>query len=84
MVTDLMEGDGTMREGHLIMDHVQVENCSQKDTLKSAIRFDGAFGSSKTSSSITNCAVHNGLARGLIIDGSNNIKVHNSHFVGWY
>ena len=83
MATDLMEGDGTMREGYLIMDNVQVYNCSQKDTFKSAIRFDGAYGSSNTSSSITNCAVHNGLDWGLSILGSRNIKVHNSHFVGW-
>lgn len=33
MATDYMEGDGTMREGYLVMDNVQVYNCSQKDTF---------------------------------------------------
>ena len=48
--------DGTfMRAGSTIFDNVEIFNCSQYDTLKAALRFDGAkLGvSSITSSTIS-------------------------------
>ena len=83
MAFDMMVSLDEVREGFIIMDNVQVYNCSQKDTYKSSIRFEGAFGSSNTASKITNCAVHNGLDWGLSILNAANIEVKDSHFVGY-
>ncbi len=83
MAFDMMVSLDEVREGFIIMDNVQVYNCSQKDTYKASIRFEGAFGSEKTASKITNCAVHNGLDWGLSILNSRNIEVKDSHFVGY-
>ena len=44
LVTDLFEADGTWRKGSIIMDSVQVYNCSQQDTYHSSVRFEGALG----------------------------------------
>ena len=44
------------------MDSVEIYNCSQFDTFNAALRFDGSwFGNS----SITNCAIHEGLGWGV-------------------
>ena len=80
---DFFETLELTREGHIIFDNVQVYNCSQKDTFKASIRFDQAYGSANTTSKITNSAIHNGLDWGLSIDGSRNIEVKDSHFVGF-
>ena len=44
LVSDYFETDGTWRKGSLIMDNVQVYNCSQLDTFHAAIRFEGGIG----------------------------------------
>mmetsp|Transcript_470 Transcript_470/g.741 ORF Transcript_470/g.741 Transcript_470/m.741 type:complete len:170 (-) Transcript_470:2127-2636(-) len=54
-------------EGYVIMDNVEVENCSQKDKGNAAIRFESALGSSTTYSKISNSAVHEGDDWGLSI-----------------
>jgi hypothetical protein len=40
VTSDIVEPDLTMRYGQLILDNVEVYNCSQIDTYKSAIRFE--------------------------------------------
>jgi len=42
VVSDSLELDGTFREGQLIMDNVELYNCSQRNTHKAAIRFERA------------------------------------------
>jgi len=64
LVTDICESDGEVREGSLVMDHVQVYNCSQRDTPNSAIRFEQAVGGS---SRISNSAIHHGQDRAMTI-----------------
>lgn len=54
LATDMFESDGTWRKGTIIMDNVQVYNCSQKDTYYSAVRFEGASGNSR----VSNSAIH--------------------------
>ena len=83
LATDMFEMTGEMREGSLIMDNVQVYNCSQKDTYRASIRFDGAIGSSNTTSIISNSTIHGGEDWGLSIISSNNIEIHNNAFVGF-
>jgi hypothetical protein len=48
--------------GNTIMDSVEIYNCSQNNTLRAAVRFDGNSGSY---SSITNSSIHDGAAWGL-------------------
>lgn len=79
MATDIFEFDGTWRKGQIHFDHVQVYNCSQRDTFKAAIRFEGATGGSSV---IKNSVVHNSLAWSISILKSNNVKLLNSAFVG--
>jgi hypothetical protein len=57
--SDIVEPDLTMRYGQLILDNVEVYNCSQIDTYKSAIRFESA---ETETSSVTNCSLHNGYS----------------------
>ena len=80
MVTDMFESDGTWRKGSLIMDNVQVYNCSQKDSYHSAVRFEGASGGY---SRVSNSAVHNGLDWAVLILSSNNIELIGNTFVGF-
>ena len=39
---DFVEGDGTYRSGHTLLDNVEIHNCSQYDTLKAALRFESS------------------------------------------
>ena len=80
MATDLFEADGTWRKGQIIMDNVQVYNCSQKDTYKAALRFEGTLGGH---SRVSNCAVHNGLDWGVSLENANNVELINNTFVGY-
>ncbi len=41
MVSDNVEDTGVKRSGQLIFDNVEIYNCSQRNTFKSAIRFEG-------------------------------------------
>ena len=59
------------------MDNVEVYNCSQYDTLKAALRFDGA---NNNFSSITNSSVYLGWGMGVSITGSSNIFIQNTNF----
>ena len=83
LVTDFFEADGTMREGYMIADNVEFTYLSQKDVGRGAMRWEGAVGSENTVSTITNCAIHDGLDWGLSIKDSNNIEIKDTVFAGW-
>jgi len=46
-----------LRSGQLILDQVELYNCSQRNTLKAAIRFEG---SNTKEQLISNTVVHEG------------------------
>lgn len=77
--TDMFESNGAWRKGQIIFDHVEVENCSQRNTFKAAIRFEGAMGGYST---ITNSVVHNSLAWSISVMRSNNVHLESSSFIG--
>lgn len=79
LATDLFEIDGTWRKGQIIMDNVQMYNCSQKDTYRSGIRFEGATGYSR----VSNSTVHNGLDWAASILQASNIELLDNTFVGF-
>ena len=72
VTSDTIEFSGKVRYGHTIMDNVEIFNCSQIDTFKAALRFEGA---SQMWSSITNSAIHNGYAWGLNVKTSSHILI---------
>jgi len=74
---EFIDGEITYRYGQTFMDHVEIYNCSQWDTYKSALRFEGA---STKHSLISNSSVHNGLGWGLNIKTSANIVIKNTFF----
>jgi hypothetical protein len=62
----------------MILDNVEVSNCSQRNTFRAAVRFEAALtGPSK----IVGSSVHHSLAWSLYIDNSADIEVTNSSFV---
>jgi hypothetical protein len=77
VTSDTMEADLTFRTGQTILDHVEFYNCSQIDTMKAALRFEGASGSW---SSVTNSAFHNGHGWGLAISRSANLYLADNIF----
>lgn len=42
LTSDFVEGNGEIRSGLTLLDHVEVFNCSQYDTSKAALRFEGS------------------------------------------
>jgi len=59
------------RYGQMILDNVEIYNCSQKNLENAAIRFEQV---KRLPSSITNCAIHHGLGWGAKVTDSWNIK----------
>lgn len=57
------------------MHNVEIEGCSQRDTSRAALRFQGAV---QGRSEIINSTVHNGFGWGINIESSSNIIVANS------
>ena len=74
-----METDGSYRGGSMTLDNVEVRNCSQRDTYKAAIRFEGAIGGP---SMIRDSVVHGSLAWSLLVSSSSNVEVIDSSFIG--
>ena len=77
LVSDFFENDAEMthRTGSLNMDYVEVYKCGQKYTWKSAIRFENAR---KAGSSVTNSAIYDALAPGIMIKQSSKIHLANN------
>lgn len=77
---DTLEIYGTeiiQRQGTTVIDSVEIFNCSQIDTFKAALRFESA---SSLWSSVTNSAIHNGYAWGLMVKASANIHIEDNVF----
>lgn len=79
LVNDNLEWTGVQREGHLVLDNVEVFNCSQRNTFKSGIRFESA---SLSWSSITNSVVHGSHAWAFSAQYSANINIDSTAFIG--
>lgn len=82
LVSDLIEGENT-RNGYLILDGVEVDNCSQKDYSRGAIRFENALGKEGIASKITHSTIHDGNDWALMINRAKNIEVSHTTMVGW-
>ena len=77
---DLITEDFKFRYGQMILDNIEMYNCSQIDTFKASIRFESAV---TLYSSVTNSAIHNGLGWGANIKSSANIYLQNNIWFGF-
>jgi len=75
VTSSMIEPDLSYRHGQLVLDNVEVYNCSQADTAKAAVRFEGV---TDKASSITNSVIHNGLGWGVSITASANVVMRNN------
>lgn len=78
VVSSIIEPDLTYRHGQLLLDNVEVYNCSQANTAKAAVRFEGVTASPENASSITNSVIHNGLGWGVSITSAANVLMRNN------
>jgi hypothetical protein len=81
LVSDNLEFSGVQRHGRMILDSVEVYNCSQRNTFMSAIRFENQ---ALNSSSVTNSAVHGGWAWAFSAQQAQDLFIHNNAFIGAY
>lgn len=79
VVSDNFEESGVFREGELHLENVEIYNCSQRNTFKSAIRFEMV--NTKTQV-VRNTVVHGSRAWPLSAFYSSNILVEGSAFIG--
>lgn len=80
VVTDNYEYDWQkQREGNIVLDSVEVYNCSQRNTFRSGIRFEQA---TRRSQLIRDSSIWGSLAWGLSSQFSANILVENTHIIG--
>jgi len=79
LTADIMEMDGSFREGRTTLDSIEIQYGGQKDTRHAAIRFEGAL---TYSQSVKNSAIHEGP--GWMVNGlrSKNMKFDNNVFWG--
>lgn len=79
VVSDNYEYDwGIQRSGQIHFDYVEVYNCSQRDTYKSAIRFQMAETNPQV---INNTAIHGNLGWALSSQFSSHIHVDRTHMI---
>lgn len=75
VTSEYTEPSGTIRSGMTYMDSVEVYNCSQYDTEKAALRFEGV---TLGHSGISNSAIYQGLGWGIAIQSASNLLFKNN------
>lgn len=81
VTSDFEEGNKEVRAGETYFDNVEIHNCSQYDTYKAALRFEGAkLGKSK----ISNSAIHHGLGMAIDIEFSENVVIQSNNIFDFY
>lgn len=78
ITTDTIDADGTIALGSIVLENVEVRNCSQRDTQRAAIRFEDSFGSY---SRLRGVSVHSGLGFGIHITNAKNVEIYDSTVV---
>ena len=80
VTTDVLERIGIFRRGQTNIQSVEITNCSQRDTDRAAVRFDGSGG---RTSRVKDTAIHGGLGWGFNIYNSRNIEVEDVAVIGF-
>jgi hypothetical protein len=77
VTSDFTEANKEVRVGRTFIDNVEIYNCSQYDTWKAALRFQGTkFGYSR----VSNSSIYSGLGIGLEVMYAENIEIVNNNF----
>jgi hypothetical protein len=79
VVSDILDINGAAFNGQLVLDSVEIYNCSQKNTFKSAIRFEGAYTNWQ---SVTNSAIHGSLGWPFSTQSTSNILIDSTTMIG--
>lgn len=69
--------------GQLIMDNVEIYNCSQQDKQRAALRFEYSTKGFEKVSVVQNSVIHNGLSWGLSADSFSGLTVENTAVIGF-
>jgi predicted aconitase len=77
VTSDFVEITAVIRKGNTFMDNVEIYNCSQYDTNKAALRFQG---NGKSWSEVRNSAISNGWGIGAYFENSASVKLTNNVF----
>jgi parallel beta-helix repeat protein len=75
VTSDFIEANNEVRYGRTYLDSVEIYNCSQYDTYKAALRFQGNAGSW---SSVQYSVLHHGLGMGVDIEDAENVLFSNN------
>mmetsp|Transcript_21730 Transcript_21730/g.16040 ORF Transcript_21730/g.16040 Transcript_21730/m.16040 type:complete len:471 (+) Transcript_21730:751-2163(+) len=75
ITSDFVEADDKLRAGKTILDSVEIYNCSQYDTFKAALRFQG---NSYRYSEVRNSAIHHGHGLGIYMMMAENVLLENN------
>ena len=78
-MSNTMDMQGNIYKGRMIMENVEVRNCSQRGTGRAAIRFDQGTGYSR----IKGSSIHSGLGHGMSLTNFENVEILNSAIVGF-
>lgn len=70
LTADKLEVDLTLRSGTTILDSVEIFNCSQQDTYRAALRFEG---NSNSYSTVSNSAIHGGIGWAMNVQTGANL-----------
>ena len=77
LTSDFIEANLEARVGRTFIDNVEIYNCSQYDTWKAALRFQGSkLGYSR----VSNSAIYYGMGMGLEIMFAENVEIVNNNF----
>jgi len=82
VTSDTINTLGEMQSGLLEMSNVELHRCSQRDTYKASIRFEGSNNLKKQK--LINVVSHEGFGWGLYVKSSANIEIKDSSFIGFY
>jgi len=76
VTSDWQEANNEYRVGETYFDNVEIYNCSQYDTYKAALRFEGAkLGKSQ----VSNSAIHHGLGIAIHVEFAENVVIRNNN-----
>ena len=79
-ILDLQDGSLVTRRGVTIFESVEVAHCSQRDTSRAAVQFDGA---NSEQNRVQDSSIWDGLGWGLSINRSTGVSVDNVNVIGF-
>lgn len=79
VVSDILDITGVEFNGQLVMDSVELFNCSQRNTFKAALRFEGANANQQI---VRHSSIHGSLAWPFHAQSSSNVLLESTTLIG--